>query len=133
MPEYTSHPEGPFSWPELATTDQQSAVAFYRALFGWEVNEQPMGPGGTYSMFQLRGKPVAAGYTMRPEERQNGAPPHWNAYVTVANADAAAKRAADLGGKVLAQPFDVMDVGRMAIVQDPTGAVFCVWQPKKHI
>ena len=73
--------------PELATTDQKAGVAFYRALFGWDVNEQPIGPDETYSMFLMRGKEVAAAYTMRPEERQSGAPPHWNLYVTVANAD----------------------------------------------
>ena len=52
-----------------------------------------MGPTETYSMFQMRGKEVAAAYTMRPEEKQGGAPPHWNAYVTVQNVDDAVKRA----------------------------------------
>jgi predicted enzyme related to lactoylglutathione lyase len=92
-----------------------------------------MGPGETYSMFQMRGKPVGAAYTMRPEERQSGAPPHWNAYVTVADVDEAAKKAESLGAKVFAPPFDVMDAGRMAVLQDPTGAVFQVWQPKRNI
>jgi predicted enzyme related to lactoylglutathione lyase len=131
--EFTSHTPGTFSWPELATTDQKAAVAFYRALFGWDLNEQPIGPTEMYSMFQMRGKPVAAAYTMRPEEAQTGAPPHWNAYVTVANVDESAKKAASLGAKVFAQPFDVMDAGRMAVLQDPTGAVFQIWQPNKHI
>ena len=70
---------------------------------------------------------------MRPEEQQMGVPPHWNAYVTVANVDEAAKKAESLGAKVLAPPFDVMDYGRMAVLQDPTGAVFQVWQAKTHI
>jgi hypothetical protein len=133
MSEFTSLPPGSFCWPELATTDQKSGVAFYRTLFGWDVDDQPMGPGETYSMFKMRGKEVAAGYTMRPEERQHGAPPHWNTYISVENADAAAQRAQALGGKVLAPPFDVMDAGRMAILQDPTGATFQVWQPKRHL
>jgi predicted enzyme related to lactoylglutathione lyase len=131
--EFSSHTPGTFCWPELATTDQKAAVSFYRALFGWDGNEQPMGPGETYSMFQMRGKEVAAACTMRPEERQSGAPPHWNAYVTVENADETVKRAQELGAKVFAPPFDVMDAGRMAVLQDPTGAVFQVWQPKKHV
>jgi predicted enzyme related to lactoylglutathione lyase len=131
--EFTSHPKGTFSWPELATTDQKAGVSFYRSLFGWDVNEQPIGPSEMYSMFQMRGKEVAAAYTMRPEERQTGAPPHWNAYVTVESADEAAKRAQELGGKVFAPAFDVMDAGRMAVLQDPTGAVFQVWEPKKSI
>jgi len=129
----TSHAPGTFSWPELATTDQKGGAAFYRDLFGWSVNDQPMGPDEFYTMFEMRGRPVGAAYTMRPEERQHGAPPHWNSYVTVASADESTKRATELGGTVLAPPFDVMDVGRMAILQDPTGAVFEVWEPKKHI
>jgi uncharacterized protein len=132
VPDVDSLPPGTFCWPELSTTDQKGGVAFYRNLFGWDLNEQPMGSGETYSMFQMRGREVAAAYTMRPEERQHGAPPHWNAYVTVTSADEAAKRAQELGASVLAPPFDVMDSGRMAVLQDPTGAVFQVWQPKKH-
>jgi predicted enzyme related to lactoylglutathione lyase len=131
--DFTSHPPGTFSWPELATTDQKAGVAFYRALFGWDVNDSPIGPTEVYSTLQMRGKPVGAAYTMRPDERQMGVPSHWNSYVTVANADEAAKKAASLGAKVLAPPFDVMEHGRMAVLQDPTGAVFQVWQPNKHI
>ena len=133
MPDVTSHTPGTFSWPELATLDQKAGATFYRDLFGWKVNDQPMGPGETYTMFELRGKPVAAAYTMRAEEKQSGAPPHWNNYVTVKSADEAVKKAQSLGAKVFAPPFDVMDVGRMAVLQDPTGAVFQVWEPKKHI
>jgi predicted enzyme related to lactoylglutathione lyase len=133
MPDVSSHAPGTFSWPELATTDQKAGTAFYRGLFGWNVNDQPMGPGETYSMFEMRGKPVAAAYTMRAEEKKSGAPPHWNNYVTVKSADEAVKKAQSLGATVLAAAFDVMDVGRMAVLQDPTGAVFDVWQPKKHI
>jgi predicted enzyme related to lactoylglutathione lyase len=60
-------------------------------------------------------------------------PPHWMLYVTVVDADAAAKKVESLGGKVEAPPFDVMDHGRMAVIQDPTGAMFNLWQPKEHI
>lgn len=92
MAEFSSHVPGTFSWAELATTDQKSGVQFYRSLLGWEVNEQPIGPDEVYTMFTLRGQEVAAAYTMRPEERQHGAPPHWNLYVSVANVDESAKR-----------------------------------------
>ncbi len=133
MAEFSSHIPGTFCWPELATTDQKGGVAFYRALFGWGINEEPIGEGEVYSMFQLRGKEVAAAYTMRPEERQSGAPPHWNMYVAVVNVDETVKRAQGLGATVLGPPFDVMEHGRMAVLQDPTGAVFCLWQSKAHI
>jgi len=133
MPEFTQHLPGTFSWPELATTDQTAAVAFYRELFGWDVDDLPLGPGERYSIFKLRGLEVGAGYTMRTNELQMGAPPHWNAYITVPNADEAASRAQALGATVLAPPFDVMDAGRMAILQDPTGAIFQVWQAARSI
>jgi predicted enzyme related to lactoylglutathione lyase len=127
------HGAGAFSWPELATSDQQAGVAFYRSLFGWDIKEAPLGGGETYSMFTMRGREVAAAYTMRADERQMGIPPHWNAYVTVDDVDATAERAPVLGGKVIAPPFDVMDAGRMAVIQDPTGAYFQIWQPKRSI
>ena len=133
MADVSSHAPGSFSWAELATTDQASGVAFYRALFDWAVDESPVGPGETYAMFQLRGRPVAAAYSMRPEERQAGAPPHWNLYVTVSSADDSAKRAEALGGTIIAPPFDVMDVGRMAVLRDPSGAFFQIWEPRKHV
>jgi len=133
MTEFTSHRPGTVSWVELATTDQQAGVAFYRALFGWDLNEQPMGPTEVYSMFQMRGLDVGAAYTMRADEKKLGVPPHWNLYVTVANVDESARRAQELGGTLLAPPFDVMDAGRMAVVQDPTGAIIQLWTAKRSI
>jgi uncharacterized protein len=132
MPEYASHPPGTFCWPELSTTDQKAAVAFYRNVFGWDVNDSPIGPDEVYSTFQLRGKGVGAAYNQQAEERQHSVPPHWNSYVSVPSADEAAKKAESLGATVIAPPFDVMDFGRMAVIKDPTGAVFQVWEPKKH-
>ena len=135
MAEFSSHAPGTFSWTELSTSDRKAGVAFYGALFGWESNDLPTGPrpDDVYTMLLLRGKEVGAAAGQRPDERQMGIPPHWNLYVTVTNADDTAKRATDLGGKLLAPPFDVMDAGRMAVIQDPTGAVFQIWQPAQHI
>ncbi len=132
MPNIDKHPPGAFCWIELGTTDQNAAKSFYGSLFGWSVNDFPMGPNDFYSMFQLEGRETAAAYTLRPEQRAQGVPPHWMIYVAVASADDAASRAVQLGGRVLAPPFDVYDVGRMAVLQDPTGAAFSVWQPKQH-
>jgi len=127
------HAPGTFCWIELATTDQDAAKTFYSSTFGWSVNDFPMGPGEVYTMFQLDGRDAAAAYAMRPEQRSQGVPSHWMLYVCVTSADDAVKRAQELGGKVLAPAFDVMDFGRMAVIQDPTGAVFSVWQPMTHI
>ncbi|HXR17555.1 MAG TPA: VOC family protein [Terriglobales bacterium] len=122
---------GSFCWIELSTTDQNAAKSFYTSLFGWAVNDMPMGPDGVYTIFQLQGGDVGAACTLRPEQRSQGIPPHWMPYILVESADAAATRAAQVGGKVCAPAFDVMDVGRMAVIQDPTGATFCVWQAKQ--
>jgi len=130
MPHIDSHKPGSFCWIELATTDQDAAKKFYGSLFGWGVSDMPMGPNDFYTMFKLEGRDAAAGYTLRPEQRAQGVPPHWMIYIAVDSADAAANRAVQAGGKVLAPAFDVYDDGRMAVVQDPTGAPFSVWQAK---
>ena len=132
MPHFTSHEPGSFCWVELATSDQQAAKAFYSALFGWVAVDSPIGPDEVYTMFRLEDRPAAAGYTMRPDEAAI-APPHWNLYVAVENADATAALATELGGKVFCEPFNVADHGRMVTIADPTGAVFHAWQPMNHI
>jgi predicted enzyme related to lactoylglutathione lyase len=132
MPVVEKHKPGSFCWIELATSDQSAAKSFYTSLFGWDVNDSPMGPGEFYSVFKLQGRDVAAAYTLRKEHVSQGIPPHWMLYVFVESADESANRAGELGGKVLCPAFDVFDLGRMAILQDPTGATFSIWQAKKH-
>jgi uncharacterized protein len=127
------HKPGDFCWFELATTDQKSAKHFYQSLFGWEASDFPIGQDEFYTMFKVDGRDVGAVYTMRPEQRSSGVPPNWGIYIAVDNADAMTAQAATLGATVLAPVFDVMDHGRMSVLQDPTGAVFSIWQPKQHI
>jgi len=131
MADIDTLPPGSFCWPELATSDQKAGTAFYAKLFGWAQNDHDMGPAGVYTVFQMRSRDVAAATSLRAEEKQHGVPPHWNTYISVANADAAVERARALGAQVFAPPFDVMEDGRMAVLADPTGAIFQVWQPKK--
>jgi uncharacterized protein len=126
------HTPGSFCWIELNTTDQSAAKNFYSSLFGWAPEDSAMGPHDFYTTFKLEGRAAAAGFTMRVEQRAQGVPPHWGIYIEVENADAAVTKAKQLGGNVLAPAFDVMDFGRMAVIQDPTGAHFCVWQSKSH-
>jgi uncharacterized protein len=130
MPQIEKHAPGSFCWIELATSDQPAAKSFYGSLFGWAAADMPMGPNDFYTMFKLEGRDAAAAYTLRPEQRSQGVPPHWRLYILVESADAAAPRAAELGAKVVFPPFDVYDAGRMAVLQDPTGAYFTVWQAK---
>jgi len=132
MANIDQHPAGSFCWIELHTTDQNAAKSFYGSLFGWAPHDNPMGPNDFYTEFKLQGREAAAACTLRPDERSQGVPPYWMIYVAVANTDAAVIKAQQLGGKILAPAFDVMDAGRMAVIQDPTGAVFCVWQPNKN-
>ena len=131
MPKIERHNPGAFCWFELGTTDQNAAKSFYTSLFGWSVTEYPMGPSGVYTTFQLQGQDSGAAYTLRPDQRAQGVPPHWLLYIATDNADEAARRAGELGGKVYVPPFDVMELGRMAVLADPTGAKFAVWQPKQ--
>ncbi|HET6330143.1 MAG TPA: VOC family protein [Holophagaceae bacterium] len=114
-----------FIWPEVSTTDAAKAVAFYSALFGW--TDMPVMEGG-YHIFQIGGKDVGGLYQLMPEQIARGVKPHWLNYVAVESSDAAASKAKGLGGTVLNEPFDVPGVGRMAVIQDPTGATFCLWQ-----
>jgi hypothetical protein len=131
MTEVTSHAPGAFCGIELGTTDQNAAKEFYGGLFGWSFVDTPMGPSSVYTTFKLRGHDVATAYTL-DSKQMPGVPPHWMLYVATADADRAAKRTAELGGTVGKAAFDVFDIGRMAVLKDPTGAVCCVWQARKH-
>jgi predicted enzyme related to lactoylglutathione lyase len=129
MGERTSHDPGTFSWTDLGTDDAEGAKAFYGELFGWRLEDNPVPDAPPYSMAFLDGKAVCAIY----ERREGQGPTAWLSYVTVEDADATAARAAELGATVISEPFDVMTAGRMAVLQDPTGAVFAIWQPGESI
>jgi predicted enzyme related to lactoylglutathione lyase len=133
MGERTKYTPGTFSWTDLTTTDQGAAKTFYGELFGWEADDQPVGDGVVYSIMKLGGRDVAAISPQPQQQREAGVPPAWNSYVTVESADDALARAAQLGATVHAPAFDVMEAGRMGVVQDPQGAYFLVWEPKQHI
>lgn len=132
MPEIKKHTPGSFCWAEVATLDAQKTKAFYSELFGWKYEDRPAGEFGIYTMCKLDGKDLAGLYTLPPNLVEMGVPPHWMSYIAVASADEAAKKVQAHGGTIQQGPFDVMDVGRMAICQDPTGATFSVWQAKAH-
>jgi predicted enzyme related to lactoylglutathione lyase len=127
----TTYPPGTFCWVDLATTDTEAATRFYGELFGWEAEEQP-GAGGVYTMLRLGGRDVGALYELPEQLRAAGVPPHWAGYVSVADAEASAARARELGGTVLDGPTDAEGHGRRAAVQDPTGAFFVLWQRQGH-
>jgi uncharacterized protein len=131
--EMSKYAPGTFCWVELATSDEAGAKKFYSALFGWEYLENPISDGMNYVMCRLRGKDVAALYRMMPEMQQQGMPPNWMSYVAVADVDETAKKAQAAGATIMQPPMDVMEHGRMTVLQDPTGAVVSAWQAKQHI
>lgn len=130
MPVMDTYAPGTFCWIDLGTPDSAAAKRFYTALFGWTAEDRAMGPDAAYTILSRDGRPVAALYPQ--ETASQGGPPHWLNYISVASASDAARRAKELGGMVLMDPFDVLDVGRMALVQDPTGAVLALWEARRH-
>jgi uncharacterized protein len=115
-------------WADLGSSDPAAARAFYAGVFGWkaEVSDDPQ--AGGYGMFMLDGKEVAGTGPLMNEQQ----PVAWTVYVLVDDADATAAKVKAAGGTVFAEPFDVMDAGRMAIVADPSGGVLGIWQPGTH-
>jgi predicted enzyme related to lactoylglutathione lyase len=129
MSERDHYEHGVPCWVDHASENPQAAADFYGALLGWECEDvMPPEAPGRYLMARLRGRDVAA-LSSQPLE---GAPPAWNTYVAVEDADVSAAAAQEAGGRVLAGAFDVFDSGRMAVLQDPAGAVFSVWQAGGH-
>ena len=121
MSERGSYQPGVPCWVDILVGDPPRAMDFYGRLFGWEFDGP--GPGGYYEA-RLRGRPVA-GVGAAPE----GVAPAWNTYVSVASVDDAAQAAIHAGGRVVAEPFDALPAGRVAVLEDPTGATICLWEP----
>ncbi len=130
MMERDGYPPGVPCWIDTTQPDPESAVDFYKGLFGWEFEDVlPPGSPGKYFVARLHGGDVGA-----VGSQPQGASPMavWNTYVWVESADETASRVIDAGGTVLMDPFDIMNSGRMAAFADPSGAAFCVWQAKEH-
>jgi predicted enzyme related to lactoylglutathione lyase len=126
MTEITTYAPGTPSWVEFGSPDLDASIEFYGGLFGWDVPESENSEQtGGYRLAMKGGRPASG---MMPL-MQEGQPPAWTTYVSVENADATAAAVKEAGGNVITEPMDVMDLGRMAIFADPTGAVFGIWQP----
>jgi uncharacterized protein len=124
------YPAGVPCWVDLALDDPERAVAFYSGLFGWEAQDaMPPGAPAHYFTATMGGR-LVAGIGSRPDALPAGT--GWTTYVWVDSADEAAARAEALGGSVLIPPMDVFDAGRPAVLADPEGAVFGVWQAARH-
>ncbi len=124
----TPWPPGTPCWVDLGVSDIPKAMAFYRGLFGWDIQEGPPETGG-YAMCEVDGKPVAG---IGSKMGQPDMPTVWTTYLASEDADATAAKIKSAGGQVLMDPFDVMEVGRMFIAIDPGGAAFGIWQARAH-
>lgn len=130
MTEKTAHALGTHCWIDLGTPDQDAAGEFYGALFGWELKEDENAEQtGGYRTAQLDGKAVGGVMKLM----QEGQPPAWLTYICVEDADATVAKAREAGAVIHVEPMSVLDYGRMAVIADPTGAAFGIWQPGIHI
>jgi predicted enzyme related to lactoylglutathione lyase len=111
-----------FCWNELSTSDASACARFYTGLFGWTAETRTFGPT-QYTVFKKEGHDMGGMLQMTPEWA--GIRPHWMAYVAVDDVDGCAQKIPELGGKVCIPPTDI-PVGRFAVVEDPTGAVFSI-------
>lgn len=130
MQERDGYPPGVPCWVDTAQPDPQAALSFYGDLFGWEFEDRmPPNSPLRYFMAQLQGRDVAA-VGSQPAQTAASAPV-WNTYIAVDSAKETTAKAEEAGGTVLMEPFDILDAGRMAVLADPEGAVFSLWEAKE--
>ena len=130
MPERDGYIPGVPCWVDTNQPEPEVAAAFYRGLFDWAVEDSmPPGSEGRYFMCRIDGRDAAAISSIPP-----GSPARavWNTYIWVDDADSTVTKVREAGGTVVSEPFDVIDAGRMAVVADPEGAPFCLWQAGRH-
>ena len=113
-------------WVDTLQPDPRSALGFYGALLGWTFDEavpMPGGLNGEYFAARVDGR-LVAGIGQAPP----GSPTVWSTYVGVDEVEQTLARATDAGGTVMAGPLDAGAGGRLAVLADPTGVPFCLWQ-----
>lgn len=121
--------KGEFCWVDLMTSDLDAARKFYTDIFGWSYSEMKT-PEGPYLFSSIPEGDVCGLGVLNESLKAKGGCSYWSVYVLTDNVDEASSKAQNLGGKVVTEAFDVMDVGRMAVIASPSGATFCLWQLK---
>ena len=129
-----TYPHGLFTWTDISLPDPAGGSKFYADLFGWHAEDQHDPDGNyIYTMFSKGGKSTAGLGPMPPGMAESGIPPMWNSYVNVTDLDAAIAQWTAAGGTVMMPAMDIFTSGRMAILQDPEGAVISMWQAGEHV
>jgi len=128
----TTKQHGQFCWLELTAIDWQQAKEFYCNLFGWRAEDEDIGDGMFYTTMFVNNNVVAAISQRTPEQEEQGVITCWLSYIAVDNVDATLEVISPLNANILAGAHNVMDAGRMAIIEEPNGAVFALWQVNKH-
>lgn len=119
---------GEFCWNELLTRDVAAAQRFYAEVFGWSFEISHAGGESPYIVAFLDGRPVAGIYDISAA-RFDGMPAHWFAYIAADDADDALADAVAAGAKPIREVFEVPDIGRIALLTDPTGAAIGFFEP----
>jgi hypothetical protein len=128
MSERDGYEHGVPCWVDVWCADADRAAEFYGRLFGWEIVGGGDEPGMRHLISRLRGRDVAA----IGSRADLAGPPAWGTYVWVNDVDATAAKAVEEGGRLLIEPFESLDGGRMAVIVDPEGAVIGAWRPAAH-
>lgn len=118
---------GRFCWLDLAASDATVARSFYETLFDWRARDQNISDG-RFTRFMLGKTDVASLYQLNKYHLAGGVPSHWTPYVAVSDAEKTASRASSLDARVLVRPFDVGQIARVCLLQDPCGALIGLWQ-----
>jgi predicted enzyme related to lactoylglutathione lyase len=124
---------GAFCWLDLAASDALVAKQFYARAFGWTFVDHRAN-GGHFTRGRVGERDVASLYQLKQSQLEHGAPSHWTPYLRVENADAAARRIAQLGGRLVVAPFDMEGIARIGLIQDAVGALVGLWEalPPPH-
>ncbi|HEV2891777.1 MAG TPA: VOC family protein [Frankiaceae bacterium] len=127
MTEKSGYAQGEPSWVDVSSSDVPATRTFYATLLGWRADDVPMDDAGGYGMFTLDGRYVG-GYG--PAQMPGATA--WSVYFATDDLDAMLDTVRGAGGTVVAGPVDVYTSGRMAVLQDPAGAFFSLWEAGDH-
>ena len=124
-----SEHHGKVHWTELATREVDKSIAYYSEVCGWTFEAMDMGDMGMYHVGSNNGVPTVGIYNIADMPGMEDTPPHWMSYLAVSDLDASVAKTKAHGGQIIRDAFEVPDVGRMAIVADPGGAVVALMTP----